>query len=69
MWTQISTTRLYDRCVSTVTLADLARSVFAQAQRKPDLKNAVQDRVDADDVEQGQRACPGLGRQNQSEDD
>src|SRR5262249_20319101 len=47
----------------------LARCVSAQAQRKPDLQNAVEDRVDADDVEQRQCAGPGLGYQNQSEDD
>src|SRR5260370_25840185 len=48
---------------------DLARCVTPQAQRKPDLENAVEDRVDADDVEQRQRAGPGLNHQNQSEDD
>src|SRR6266513_1028475 len=31
--------------------SQLARCVSAQAQRKPDLENAVDDRVDADDVE------------------
>jgi len=43
--------------------------VTPQAQRKPDLENAVEDRVNADDVEQRQRAGPGLNHQNQSEDD
>src|SRR5215467_16139980 len=50
-------------------VVDLARCVIPQAQRKPDLENAVEDRVDADDVEQRQRAGPGLDHQNQSEDD
>src|SRR4029450_8175191 len=65
-WTQISTTQFAPAPYSVV---DLARCMFPQAQRKPDLKNTVEDRVDADDVKQGQRACSGLGHQNQSEDD
>src|SRR6266480_2142293 len=50
-------------------VVELARCMFTQAQRKPDLENAVENRVDANDVKQGQRACSGLGHQNQSEDD
>src|SRR5262245_56764350 len=37
---KISTTRLYGRSVIAVTVADLTRSIFVQAQRKPDLENA-----------------------------
>jgi hypothetical protein len=36
---------------SITSVVDLACCVSAQAQRKPDLENAVEDRVDADDVE------------------
>src|SRR5438132_10143969 len=50
-------------------VVDLARCVTPQAQRKPDLENDVEDRVNADDVEQRQRDGAGLNHQDQSEDD
>ena len=51
----------YVRCIrAPCFLVDLARRVSAQAQRQPDLENAVEDRVDADDVEQRQRTGRGL---------